>query len=82
MDMKSSDKILVLKEPSGPREGSGRKDATGVLQVRRTEWWGKHLPSQGENCEGQCSLGCVRYSIGKKQHCLSGITPGVAQNKT
>ena len=66
LDMTSSNKILVLKEPSGPRAGSGRKDATGVLQVRRTGWWGKHLPSQGENCEGQCSLGCVRYSIGKK----------------
>lgn len=70
--MTSSNKILVLKEPSGPRE-EWEKDASGVLQVRRTEWWGKHLPSQGENCEGQYSLGCVRYSIGKKNNsvCLA-----------
>ena len=56
LDIKSSNTILVLKEPSGPREGSGRKDATGELQVRRAEWWGKRLPSQGETVKDNARL--------------------------
>lgn len=79
--MKSDSTIPVWEEPSGSREGSGGRGAPGVLQVLKTEWWGKRLPPRGENFERQGSLGCVMYSIGEKNNIIR-LTSHLVLHKT